>query len=156
MHGSVPAGNVREFLAYARARPGQLNHGSPGTGTGHHLYMELLKLMTGIDIRHVPYKGAAPALNDLLGGQIQAMLAPVHQALGVAKDGKVCVLGGSMRERSPLFPDLPTIHEQGVTGFGTESWYALVGPAGMPPNIVAKYSGIGTRRCDFWKGTSVR
>lgn len=140
VHGSLPVSNVKEFIAYAKAFPGELDYGSPGNGTIHHLLMEQLKLMTGINARHIPYKGAAPAYTDLLGGRIQVMFAAIHIAMALSKDGKIKVIGGTMRERSPLFPDLPSIHEQGVTGFNTSPWFALLGPAGMPANVVAKYN----------------
>lgn len=140
VHRSVPVSNVKEFIAHAKAYPGELNYGSPGNGTIHHLLMEQVNLMTGISTRHIPYKGAAPAFNDLLGGRILVMFLPIHVATAMSKDGKIKLLGGSMRERSPLFPDLPSIHEQGVTGFNTSPWFALLGPAGMPANVVAKYN----------------
>lgn len=137
-HASVPVTNVREFIAYVRAHPG-MNYGSAGNGTSHHLFMEQLRVMAGLQMTHVPYKGSAPAFNDLLGGQIPAMFMPIHVAIGMAKEGRVRVLGGSMRERSPLFPDLPSLHEQGVTDFQGDSWFGLWGPAGLPAEIVAKY-----------------
>ncbi len=138
VHSAVPVNNVREFVAYAKANPG-MNYGSPGNGTYHHLFMEQLRLIAGLQMTHIPYKGSAPAFNDLLGGQIPTMFMPIHVAMGMAKDGRVRVLGGSMRERSPLFPDLPSVHEQGVTGFNGEPWFALWGPAGLPADIVTKY-----------------
>lgn len=138
-HSSVPAANMREFIAYAKAHPG-MNYGSPGNGTYHHLYMEQLKLSASVQLTHIPYKGSAQAFNDLLGGQITTMFMPIHVAMGMAKDGRVKVLGGSMRERSPLFPDMPSIAEQGVPDFNGEPWFAMWGPAGMPPDIVAKYN----------------
>ena len=139
VHGSVPANNMRGFIAHARANPG-LNYASPGNGTYHHLFMEQLKLAAGIQLTHIPYKGSGPAFNDLLGGQVSTMFMPIHVAMGMSKDGRVKVLGGSMRERSPLFPDLPSVAEQGVTDFNGDSWFALWGPAGMPADIVAKYN----------------
>lgn len=139
VHGAVPVGNVREFIAHAKANPG-INYGSPGNGTYHHLFMEQLKLTAGLQMTHIPYKGSGPAFNDLLGGQIPTMIMPIHVAMGMAKDGRVRVLGGTMRERSALFPDLQSLHEQGVTGFNGEPWFALWGPAGIPAEIVARYS----------------
>ena len=137
-HVSIPVTNVREFVAYARSHPG-MNYGSPGNGTSHHLFMEQFRVMAGLDMTHIPYKGSAPAFNDLLGGQISAMFMPIHAAVGMAKEGRVRVLGGSMRERSPLFPDLASLHEQGVTDFTGDTWFGLWGPAGLPADIVAKY-----------------
>lgn len=139
VHGAVPVNNVREFIAYAKANPG-MNYASPGNGTYHHLFMEQLKLAAGLQMTHIPYKGSGPAFNDLLGGQVPTMIMPIHVAMGMSKDGRVRVLGGTMRERSPLFPDLPSLHEQGVTGFNGEPWFAFWGPAGIPADIVAKYS----------------
>jgi tripartite-type tricarboxylate transporter receptor subunit TctC len=139
VHNAVPVNNVREFVAYAKANPG-MNYGSPGNGTYHHLFMEQLKLMAGLQMTHIPYKGSAPAFNDLLGGQIPTMFMPIHVATGMAKDGRVRVLGGSMRERSPLFPDLASLHEQGVSGFNGEPWFAFWGPAGMSSELTAKYN----------------
>jgi len=140
VHSSVPVSNLKEFLAYAKARPGQLHYASPGNGTHHHLCGELLKLSAGLDLVHVPYKASAGATNDLLGGQIQVMFLPIHQALSFQSGGRVKVLGGTRRERHPLFPDLPSLHELGVEGFDVDPWYAVWGPAGMPAEIVAKYN----------------
>ena len=139
VHGAVPVNNVREFIAYAKANPG-MNYASPGNGTYHHLFMEQLKLAAGLQMTHIPYQGSGPAFNDLLGGQVPTMIMPIHVAMGMSKDGRVRVLGGTMRERSPLFPDLASLHEQGVTGFNGEPWFAFWGPAGIPADIVAKYS----------------
>lgn len=139
VHSSVPANNVREFIAHAKANPG-MNYASPGNGTSHHLYAEQLKLAAGIQLTHIPYKGSAPAFKDLVGGHISAMFMPISVAMGLAKDGRVKLLGGSMRERSPLFPDLPSVAEQGVPDFNGEPWFGLWGPAGMPPDIVARYN----------------
>jgi tripartite-type tricarboxylate transporter receptor subunit TctC len=139
VHGSVPATNVREFIAHAKANPG-MNYASPGNGTYHHLFMEQLKLAAGIQLTHIPYKGSAPAFNDLLGGQVSTMFMPIHVAVAMSKDGRIRVLGGSMRERAPLFPDLPSVAEQGVADFNGDSWFALWGPAGMPADIVARYN----------------
>ncbi|MEI6300162.1 MAG: tripartite tricarboxylate transporter substrate binding protein [Betaproteobacteria bacterium] len=139
VHGAVPVNNVREFIAHAKANPG-MNYASPGNGTYHHLFMEQLKLAAGLQMTHIPYKGSGPAFNDLLGGQVPTMIMPIHVAMGMSRDGRVRVLGGTMRERSPLFPDLASLHEQGVTGFNGEPWFAFWGPAGIPADIVAKYS----------------
>ena len=139
VHGSVAVTDLKEFIAYAKVRPGRLNYASPGNGTHHHLCMELLKLKAGIDLVHIPYKGSAGATNDLLAGHIGVMFLPIHQALGMAKDGRVRVLGGTRRDRHPLFPDLPSLHEQGVEDFDVDPWYAFWGPAGLPADIVSNY-----------------
>ena len=138
VNSKIPVNNLREFLAYVKANPG-VNYGTPGNGTSHHLFMEDLKLMAGLQMTHIPYKGSAPAFTDLMSGQIATMFMPIHVAMGMQKDGRVRVLGGSMRERSPLFPDLPSIHEQGVAGFNGESWFGFWGPAGLPADVVARF-----------------
>ena len=138
-HSSLPVKNVREFIAYVKSNPG-VNYASPGNGTSHHLFMEQLKLSAGLDMTHVPYKGSAGAFNDLLGGHVKIMFMPIHVAVGMAKDGRVNILGGSMKERSPLFPDLPSIHEQGVKDYDGDAWFGFWGPAGLSPEIVSRYN----------------
>jgi tripartite-type tricarboxylate transporter receptor subunit TctC len=140
VHHSMPVSNVREFIAYVKARPGELNYGSAGNGTHHHLCMELLKVSAGLDIVHVPYKGAAGATIDLISGQIPMMFLPIHQALLLQSSGRIKVLAGTRRERHPLFPDLPSLDEMGVKGYDVDPWYAVWGPAGMPADIIAKYN----------------
>ena len=139
---SFPASNMQEFITYVKARPGQLHYASAGMGTHHHLSMELLKLSTGLNIVHVPYKGTAGATSDLLGGQIQMMMMPIHVALPMQKAGRIKLLGESMRERHPLFPELPSIQEQGVRDYNVDLWLAVWGPAGLPVDIVAKYNAL--------------
>jgi tripartite-type tricarboxylate transporter receptor subunit TctC len=134
----VPVNNVKEFIAYVKARPGKLNYGSPGNGTHHHLCMELLKLQTGIDIVHIPYKGSAGAENDLIAGTIPAMFLPIHVALPKLKAGQIKLLGSTLRERHPLFPDIPSLHEQGITGYDVDLWLGVWGPANMPADLVLK------------------
>ena len=138
VHSSVPARSAREFVAHLKKNPG-MNYASPGNGTSHHLFMEQLKLAAGVEMTHVPYKGSAGAFNDLLGGHVAAMIMPIHVAMGMAKDGRVRVLGGTMKERSPLFPDLPSLHEQGITDYNGDAWFGFWGPAGMPADVVARY-----------------
>ncbi len=139
VHPSVPASNLREFLDWAKKSGTVINYGSPGNGTHHHLIMESLKLRTGIEMTHVPYKGSAPAFTDLIGGQILAMFVPMGTAITLGGGGKIRVLGASGRERSPLNPNLPSLHEQGMTGFNFSAWFAAWGPAGMSGELVAKY-----------------
>jgi tripartite-type tricarboxylate transporter receptor subunit TctC len=136
---SVPVATTQEFIAYAKARPGQLNYGSPGNGTHHHLCMELFKLQTGVDIVHVPYKGLSGALTDLIGGQLNAMSLPVHTALPPTRAGQIKLLGVSRPKRHPLFPEFPSLDEQGVRGFDVDLWFGVWGPAGLPPEVLAKY-----------------
>jgi tripartite-type tricarboxylate transporter receptor subunit TctC len=136
VHPSVPAANVKQFIALAKARPGQLNFGSGGSGTTSHLTGEYFNLAAGTKIIHVPYKGSGPATTDLMAGQIQMMFIGVHSSLPVIKAGKIRALGVTSTQRSALAPELPTIAEAGVKGFHVNTWYGLLGPAGMPRNVV--------------------
>jgi len=138
VHPSVPAKNFAEFTQWAQREGEKANYGSPGNGTHHHLMMESLKLRTGLSLTHVPYKGSAPAFTDLIGGQIATMFVPLGTALSLAS--KVRWIGGSARERSSLAPELLTLHEQGVSGFDFSAWFAAWGPAGLPADIVGRYS----------------
>ena len=140
VHPSVPAKSWAEFAAWARREGGRANYGSPGNGTHHHLIMESLKLRTGLQLTHVPYKGSAPAFTDLMGGQIACMFVPLGTAISLGGSGKIRPIGGSARERSPLAADLPSLHEQGVEGFNFTSWFSAWGPAGMPADIVSRYN----------------
>jgi tripartite-type tricarboxylate transporter receptor subunit TctC len=133
---SVPARSVAELVAYAKAHPGQLNYASPGSGTPHHLAMELLKLHFGIHLLHIPYKGTAGAVTDLLGGQIQLMFLPVHVALSQVQSGKLVMLAAGGAQRSPATPEVPSLAESGMRGFDVDIWYALLGPAGLPREVV--------------------
>jgi tripartite-type tricarboxylate transporter receptor subunit TctC len=140
VHKAFPPNTVQEFIAYVKARPGQLNYGSPGNGTHHHFCMELFKLQAGLDIVHVPYKGSAGAENDLIAGHIPAMFLPIHVALPKIKAGQIKVLGSTLRERHPLFPDIPSLHEQGVTNYDVDLWIGVWAPAGISAEILAKYN----------------
>ena len=137
VHPSVPAKTVAEFVALAKAQPGRLNYASPGSGTPHHLAMELFKLNFGVDVTHVPYKGTAGAVTDLLGGQVQAMFLPVHVALPQARSGKLRILAAGGSRRSPVTPDLPSLAEEGVRDIDVDIWYALFAPAGLPREMVS-------------------
>lgn len=137
VHPSVEAKTVAEFVALAKTQPGRLNYASPGSGTPHHLAMELFKLNFGIDVAHVPYKGTAGAVTDLLGGQLQSMFLPVHVALPHARAGKVRILAAGGSNRSPVTPELPSLAEEGVKDIDVDIWYALFAPAGLPRDIVA-------------------
>ena len=135
---SVPAKTFQELVAYAKANPGKLNFASPGAGSGAHLAGELLKLDTGVDIIHVPYKGLAPAVNDLLGGNTQMMFAGISTVIQYVKTGKLVALAIASPKRSPQLPDVPTMAESGIPGFDVTSWYGIVTRAGTPPAIVHK------------------
>ncbi|MFD1711111.1 tripartite tricarboxylate transporter substrate binding protein [Ottowia sp. GY511] len=135
---ALPVKNVQELLAYGKAHPGKLSFGSAGTGGANHLSGELLKSMTGLEMLHVPYKGAAPALTDLLGGQIPVMVDSITGVLQHIKSGKVRALAVTSLKRSPVLPDVPTLDESGVKGFEATSWFGLYGPAHMKPELANK------------------
>ena len=134
----LPIHNVKELLAYAKANPGKLNYGSFGVGTSAHLAGALLDNLAGVDMTHVPYTGSAPALTDLLGGRIQLMLTTVASVTPYIKDGQLRALAVTSKERSPAFPDLPTLQEAGVPGYQAESWYGVFVPAGTPQPVVQR------------------
>ena len=138
VHPSVPAKNFRELVAYAKANPGKLNFASPGEGSGAHLAGELLNIEAEIRTQHVPYKGIAPAVNDLLGGQVQMMFAGISTVLQHVKSGKLVAIAIASPRRSPQLPDVPTVEESGLAGFDVTSWYGLVVRSGTPMEIVQK------------------
>ncbi len=141
VHPSVPAANVRELVAYAKAKPGALSYASPGSGSSGHLAAELFKSLAGVDIVHVPYKGAAPALQDLMGGQVQVLFDTLAQALPQAKVGKVRALAVTTLRRQPVAPDIPTMDEQGFTGWQTGPWFGFFLRAGTPEVLVNRLNG---------------
>ena len=138
VHPSVPAKNFRELVEYAKANPGKLNFSSPGEGSGAHLAGELLNIEAGIRTTHIPYKGMAPAVTDLLGGQVQMMFAGISTVLQHIKSGKLVALAIASPQRNPQLPDVPTVAESGFPGFDVTSWYGLVTRAGTPPAVVRK------------------
>jgi tripartite-type tricarboxylate transporter receptor subunit TctC len=133
-----PARSVTELVGLAKSKPGALNFGSPGHGTSNHLSFELFKQMAGVDITHVPYKGTAAMINDLLGGRVSVMLVSTASVRPHVLAGKLRALGISTAKRSPAMPEIAPIAESGVPGFNTASWVGLVGPRGLPPAIVAQ------------------
>jgi tripartite-type tricarboxylate transporter receptor subunit TctC len=138
VHPSLPAKSVAEFIAYAKAHPGKLSYGSPGVGTSPHLSMELFKSMTGINVVHIAYKGAMPALADLMGGQIPVMLANLPALLPHIVSGKIRALAVTSASRSTRLPAVPTMLESGVADYVVTSWYGMCAPAGTPPPILEK------------------
>ena len=136
VHPGVPAQNVRELIAYARANPAKLSYASSGNGASSHLAGVLFNLRTGTDIQHVPYKGTGPALNDLLGGQVSMSFTDVLTALPHIKAGKLRVLGVTAGVRSPSLPEVPTLMEQGVKDFDVSVFFGIVAPAGTPREVV--------------------
>lgn len=135
---SSPYKNIKELVAAAKANPGKLTFASQGVGTSAHLAGELFNNLAGVNLTHVPYKGAGPALNDLLGGQVNMMFATATAAAPLIEGGKVRALGVTTPERSPVRPDVPSIAEAGVPGYAAESWYGFFVPAGTPADVVAK------------------
>lgn len=145
VHPSVPPRSVSELIGYAKANPGKLTMGSSGGGTSQYLSIELLKLMTGIDIIYVPYKGGAPALTDLLGGQVQSVVAALPTVIGFLPSGRLRALGVTSAVRSSQVPQIPTIAESGVPGFEVVGWNGLCAPTGTPPSVIAKISADGLK-----------
>ena len=135
-HPSVQAKSVKELIALGKSRPGKINWASPGSGTPHHLAGELFKTMTGIGMVHIPYKGAAPAVIDLLGGQVSLAFVSLPAALPHIKAGKLTALGISAPQRSAVAPEVPTIAESALAGYELENWYGVLAPAGTPREIV--------------------
>jgi tripartite-type tricarboxylate transporter receptor subunit TctC len=138
VHPSLPARNFKEAVAFARARPGQLNYASTGSGSAGHLGMELLKKATRMDIVHVPYKGAAPGLADLSAGHVVLMFTSVLSTETIRRAGRVRVLATGGTQRSPLLPDVPTVAESGFPGFAVVSWWGVLGQAAMPKEVVSR------------------
>jgi tripartite-type tricarboxylate transporter receptor subunit TctC len=138
VHPSIPAKNVKDLVALAKARPSQLNYGSPGVGTSPHLAGELFKLVTTTSIVHVPYKGNAEAITDLLGGQISIVFTGVPPVIPLMQAGKLKLLATTGDKRIPAIPDLPTIAEAGYPGAAMGIWYGLVAPAATPKDVLAR------------------
>src|SRR5256885_5388418 len=134
----VPAKTAREFVSLVRSQPGKLYYSSPGNGGPQHLAMELLKLETGMDIIHVPYKGAAGAVSDLVGGHVQAMISALQTVAPHVQSGRLRMLAVMSARRSEAFPDVPTLKEAGLPDLEVETWYAIFAPAGTPNAIVAR------------------
>lgn len=138
VHPSLPASNVREFLALAKARPGQLNYGSSGSGATDHLAGELFNALTGAKMVHVPYKGGAPAMLDLVSGNVQVVFSTVSTAIASIQAKRVRPLAMTGNQRFELMPELPTMSEAGMKGFEVNNWYGVFAPAGTPKDIVAR------------------
>jgi tripartite-type tricarboxylate transporter receptor subunit TctC len=138
---SVPVNSMQELIAYAKANPGKLNFASSGSGTSIHLSGEMFKVMTGVQMAHVPYKGSSPALADLMGGQVQLMFDNLPSSLALIKAGKLKPLAVTSLTRSSALPDVPTVAESGLPGFEASSWFGLLAPAGTPKEIVTKLNG---------------
>jgi tripartite-type tricarboxylate transporter receptor subunit TctC len=140
MYPGVGANTLKDVIALAKAKPGQLNYGSPGQLTSGHLSMELLKLQTGIDITHIPYKGGAPAIIDIVGGRIQFLISRPPGVLPHINSGRLKPIAVTASKRSPGLPNTPTFQESGVPGFDTYEWYGVFAPGQLPKPVLAKLS----------------
>ena len=138
---SLPVKNVQELIKYAKDKPGVLSFGSTGVGGANHLAGELFKHTAGIDIVHVPYKGAAPALNDLIGGHIPIMFDSLPGVIQHIRSGQLRALGVTSLKRAPAAPDIPTIDESGIRGFDATAWFGMYAPGNMPAELIRKISG---------------
>jgi tripartite-type tricarboxylate transporter receptor subunit TctC len=137
---SLPVNNLREFIKYVKERPGKVSYGSAGSGTAQHIYFELFKMQTGLDLLHVPYKGSVPSVTDLVADRVQAMMDFGPSVLPFVRAGKLKALAVSTKERSRATPEVPTMDESGLTGFDNSTWFAIHGPAGIPAPILNKLS----------------
>ncbi len=142
---SSPFRSLRELLDYAKANPGKLTYGTAGSGSSMHLFVEVLKMMTGTDITHVPYKGSAPAGQDVMGNQITMVFDSMPGAWPFVQSGRFKALAVSSAKRSPVAPDVPTVAENGVPGYDYVSWLGVVGPAGMPRDLVNRINADTNR-----------
>lgn len=140
VHPAVPAKNINELIALAKAKPGTLNFGSSGTGAILHLATELFKMMAGVNMVHIPYKGTGPALTDLLGGQIQMLLGSSVAVMPHIKGGKLRALAVTERKRMAALPDLPTVAESGIPGYDVTLWHGVLGPKGLPKQLVTRWN----------------
>ena len=134
---SVPANSVADLVRLAKEKPGVLSYGSGGMGAPHHVYMELLKRMTGTDIKHIPYRGGGPALGDVVAGHVPIMFGDVAQVAGLVREGRLRALGVTVGRRVESLPEVPTLIESGLAGYEANSWQSMVAPANVPPRIVA-------------------
>jgi tripartite-type tricarboxylate transporter receptor subunit TctC len=145
VHPSVSTKTVAEFLAYAKANPGKLQMSSAGNGSVGHLSGELLRMMTGVELQHVPYRGTAPAMTDVISGQISAMFSNALTAKPQIESNAIRALGVSGRKRSQALPDISPIAEAGVPTYEATQWYGLAAPAGTPPEIIARLHAEATK-----------
>jgi tripartite-type tricarboxylate transporter receptor subunit TctC len=141
VHPDLGVNSLKELIALAKSKPGDLSYASGGVGAPHHIYAELLKSMTGIDIKHVPYRGGGPALNDVVAGHVRVYFADAGPAAPLIRAGKLKALGVTTAKRVDTLPEVPTLSEAGVTGYEANSWQMMVGPAKIPAPIVARLNG---------------
>ncbi|KAF1023222.1 MAG: hypothetical protein GAK30_00675 [Paracidovorax wautersii] len=140
VHPSVPAANLQEFIAYLRKNPGTVNYASQGSGSLSHVGTELFAQTTGTKITHVPYKGSGPAIQDVLGGQVQMFITTPPSVMGHVRSGRLKALAVTSKTRHPMLPDVPTTAEAGLPGFELEAWVGLFAPKGTPPDVVNRLS----------------
>lgn len=138
VHPSLPVTDLKSFIAYAKAHPGKVNYSSGGNGSAAHMTMSYLAQQTGLSMQHVPYKGTAPAVNDLVAGQVQALFTGIPAVLAQIKAGQIKAIAVSSPQRVGILPEVPTVAEAAVPGFEADQWYGIVGPAGMPPAVIQK------------------
>jgi tripartite-type tricarboxylate transporter receptor subunit TctC len=138
IHPSLPVRTVKQFIALARSRPGQMNYGTSGVGAPSHMSAELLKVLARVDYTHVPYKGQALAVTALLGGELEFAFPTIMASVGHVRSGKLIALGVTTAQRATALPNVPTIQEAGVPGYEVAGWYGVIGPAGMPQALVAR------------------
>jgi tripartite-type tricarboxylate transporter receptor subunit TctC len=148
VHPSVPANNLKEFIALAKSQPGALNYASSGPGTPYHMAGELFKAMAGVDIVHVPYKGSSGARTDILGGQVQMMFDAITTMAPNVRAGKLKALGTSGKSRSSVLPEVPTVSEAGVPGYDAVIWLGFMAPKGTPAPVVERLNREITRAAD--------
>jgi len=138
VHPSLPVRSVKELIALAKQKPGELQYASAGIGTFQHLGTELFKLEAGINLLHVPFRGGGPSMNDVVGGHTKIMMSSLVQTTGHIKTGRLIALATGGRQRSPILPDVPTVAEAGLPNYEALNWWGIVAPAGTPPEIIAK------------------
>jgi tripartite-type tricarboxylate transporter receptor subunit TctC len=141
----LPVKTVSDLIAFGKANPGKLNYGSAGNGTWNHLFAEHFRALAGIPMTHVPYKGANPAVTDVIGGQIQLAFAPFPAAVPHIKSGRLRVLGVTSAQRSPVMPEVPTVAESGLPGYSAASWFAVLAPAKTPSPLIQKINADANR-----------
>ena len=142
VHPSTPFHSVAEVIDASKREPNKWSYGTSGVGGPHHLSGEYFKSVTGAQLLHVPYKGGGPAMTDLMGGQIPMLFSSLGPAVGAVKSGKIRPLAVTSMQRSRAFPDVPTMHEVGLNGFDSTAWYGILGPAGLPPEVVTKWTTV--------------
>jgi tripartite-type tricarboxylate transporter receptor subunit TctC len=154
LHPSIKANSVADVIALAKSQPGAINYASSGSGTSIHMSGEMFKSLTGVNMTHIPYKGSAPAMTDLLGGQVMMMFDNIPSAIPHIKSGKLKALATTGSKRDPLLPELPTLAEAGVAGYESGVWFGLTVPANTPRDVVMKLNAEaikGTRSPEFVK-----